>query len=405
MKKVLFLVAALLLLSSCSEEVSNEENVVDEVETVEVSGSVTIEDFYIYGESLTMDLDQTLVLGDTSIDTSIFDELIDRRLKLYDFPVGEYYMLNKTDDEYSYILKSDFEEVDFYTVLRNGTRKHLVFNQDDNGILVKVEEVDTLPADVYDFVVNPGHGGSDSGTQSPFIGETEREWVLDISLDMKEKFEALGYKVFITRSTDEAPGGNELDRIPTDPYVDGGRVDLIYQSQGKYVFANHLNSFRVENGREGTEIYSSVHTSTDFSKTVLEAIVAAGGVKSNHGTSYRVEEGIYKRAYTLDDYESTKASLEGYGETVYNVFNEVSYDEIDRYWEVRETGGIALHAFSDGRHPKYEANNYMNSIVGLETLVIEYGYLNSESDAYRFLENKEAYIDSVVKAFDQFINE
>ena len=59
---------------------------------------------------------------------------------------------------------------------------HVTENVDDN---------------VYDVVIDPGHGGMDSGASKN--GHNEEELTLELAMKVKEKLEASGLKVKLTR--------------------------------------------------------------------------------------------------------------------------------------------------------------------------------------------------------------
>lgn len=55
------------------------------------------------------------------------------------------------------------------------------------------------------ILIDPGHGGFDGGAKSK-SGTIEKDINLSISLKLKENLETKGYKVYLTRETDEALG-------------------------------------------------------------------------------------------------------------------------------------------------------------------------------------------------------
>ena len=52
------------------------------------------------------------------------------------------------------------------------------------------------------IVIDPGHGGRNSGAICPFDGRMEKEFTLDLALRIKPLLEAEGWKVFLTRTSD-----------------------------------------------------------------------------------------------------------------------------------------------------------------------------------------------------------
>ncbi|MFT3782740.1 MAG: N-acetylmuramoyl-L-alanine amidase [Nibricoccus sp.] len=56
--------------------------------------------------------------------------------------------------------------------------------------------------DLRVIAIDPGHGGSDHGTQNPRLGLSEKTFTLDVSLRLARLLRADGYKVIMTRDSD-----------------------------------------------------------------------------------------------------------------------------------------------------------------------------------------------------------
>ncbi len=52
-------------------------------------------------------------------------------------------------------------------------------------------------------VLDPGHGGADTGTQNPKLGLKEKTFTLDVARRLKSVLEQRGYSVILTRNSDE----------------------------------------------------------------------------------------------------------------------------------------------------------------------------------------------------------
>ena len=83
----------------------------------------------------------------------------------------------------------------------------------------------------YKIVIDPGHGGSDSGAIGNDI--TEKDLNLEISKYMYDRLKQLGYDVYITRDTDETISPNDRVRRILNAY--GNNSDVI-------VISNHINA-------------------------------------------------------------------------------------------------------------------------------------------------------------------
>ena len=114
---------------------------------------------------------------------------------------------------------------------------------------------------VKKIVIDPGHGGTDSGA----IGNNvlEKDYNLLISKYMYDRFKQLGVPVSITRESD-------ITLSPTD------RVNSILSKFGNnddvIVISNHINS----GGGEGSEVIYALRNSDTLAKNILNNIGKTG---------------------------------------------------------------------------------------------------------------------------------
>ncbi len=80
-------------------------------------------------------------------------------------------------------------------------------------------------------VIDPGHGGTDSGAVGN--GIKEKDITLEISKVMYDEFKRLGIPVYITRSTDETLSPSERTKRVKNAF--GNTDDVI-------VISNHINA-------------------------------------------------------------------------------------------------------------------------------------------------------------------
>ena len=110
-------------------------------------------------------------------------------------------------------------------------------------------------------VIDPGHGGTDSGA----IGnnQKEKDYSLKISKYMYDRFKELGIPVAITRDTDKTLS-------PTE------RVSKILSSFGNdpnvIVISNHLNS----GGGSGAEVIYALRNNNTLANNILDNIKNTG---------------------------------------------------------------------------------------------------------------------------------
>jgi N-acetylmuramoyl-L-alanine amidase len=92
------------------------------------------------------------------------------------------------------------------------------------------------------IVIDPGHGGSNSGTHSVLDGRLEKEFTLDLALRLKPLLEAEGWKVFLTRTED------------TDVSL-SNRVAFAQEQQADLFISLHFNSGAPDTKQAGLETY------------------------------------------------------------------------------------------------------------------------------------------------------
>ena len=85
--------------------------------------------------------------------------------------------------------------------------------------------------DLAGVVIDPGHGGSDSGAVGN--GIIEKDLTLDISKYMYNRFKELGIPVALTRDSDETLNSNDRPKVALSKFGSGKNVILI---------SNHINA-------------------------------------------------------------------------------------------------------------------------------------------------------------------
>ena len=112
------------------------------------------------------------------------------------------------------------------------------------------------------LIIDPGHGGTDSGAVGN--GITEKKMTLDISLYQYKRFQELGIKAALTRESDTT-----LDPNP--------RTSKVKNSGAKHCISNHINAASTA-AAAGAEIIHSIHSNGKWAKLIAEQLKQAGGL-------------------------------------------------------------------------------------------------------------------------------
>ncbi len=321
------------------------------------------------------------------------NKLINHGINLEDIKEGTYIVLLKDSEKY-YNLKNDtsykekYQELEYYTITRNNKNYkitigfHKILERD---YLVLTCEEFNLPSDVYDIVIDPGHGGKDSG--AIYKNYTESKINLEYSLLLKEKLESIGLKVKLTREKNES--------IPN--YGVDGRVSIPYKTKAKLLLSIHLNSATLNVGSGGIEVYVSNHSDISFAKNLADNIVNNTSTIYSKNSSCRVEQGVYLRTLTKSDLTNMENEAKRDG---YNPYEKASTSST-YYYMIRETGGIVTGAYIDSRNPKKDGNPYYMSNHGCESYLVELGYLSSSTNLNILLNEKDKYINAIIKSIKE----
>lgn len=115
--------------------------------------------------------------------------------------------------------------------------------------------------DLVGVVIDPGHGGLDSGAQGN--GKKEKDYTLMISKYMYDRFKELGIPVVITRDVDETLNPNE--RVQKILNAFGNNKDVI-------VISNHLNAGK----GNGAEVIYALRNKPNLAQNILDNLAVEG---------------------------------------------------------------------------------------------------------------------------------
>lgn len=349
-----------------AKKASGEETIVDTTYEVE-NGSLSFSTLHKINTGLNLE----------SLDTENYYILLK---VIYSNGKINYYSLSN-NTEYT-------EPIDYYTITRNNSnnRINVSFLSQNNvsALALTVEKISKLPEDIYDVVIDPGHGGNDTGAVSGRYQEDEI--VLENSLDLKKKLEALGLKVLITRD------GTETDAYDTyNIYDEDGRVTMANESGAKILVSLHMNSNESDYVSGGVEVYAAPNMNLSLAKSFADNIVDKANTSYSEMKTDREEEGVYVRTIEIENRNSR----------TFNDYRGI-YDSIPYLFIIREIGGISTGAYVDGSNPSYSENRYRNSNVGVEGYLIELGYMNVNSDLRNILNNGDLYMQAITDSINSY---
>lgn len=342
--------------------------------------------------------------SDNTLAFSTFDKINDG-IDLESLNLTDYYVLLKvtysnSDIKY-YALNnsSKYGNLTYYTITRNNSNNKINISfdkyNDISYMSINVAKAESLPEDVYDIAIDPGHGGLDKGAVSKDKQYNESEIVLDYSLKLKTELENLGLKVFISRDGSE---GSKIDTT-SNMYDDNGRINILNGSNAKLILSLHVNATTYSKENGGLEVYIPNNCDTTFAELLAKNIVEMANTYYSNLNSFKKADGVYFRYFTNAEIVAFDNRAQKGGYEKYNLSTSTPY-----LYTIRETGGISTNAFVDGRNTSFGTNKYCYSNIGIETYQIELGYMAIPKDLENLLNNKDNYIKAIVESVKAHYN-
>ena len=326
------------------------------------------------------EIENKIEINETTFSTNKY---INDGINLEKLKRGNYLILlhdTKNDIYYNLINKTEYHDNKYYTITKNNTNNLITFNEgkynDTDYLEISIKET-KLPNEVYDIVIDPGHGGVDTGAGNGQYNESK--FTLLYSKDLKEALEEEGLKVKLTREED----------IGIDHYGEGSRTGIPYESNAKLMLSIHLNSSGYKIQR-GVEVYYAYQANNSYAKVLADNLVKYANVIYSNNPQNKVLDGVYMRVYSKENIASLAKDAKRDGYEPYILGDDETY-----YYFIRETGGIMTKAFSDGRNPKYKENIYRNRNQGVEAYLLELGYISNSDDLKSIINNKDSYIKAI----------
>ena len=414
MKKVLFILLILMimfggyllydnLIANRIPKLTTEEEVVNLDEIIVYGTHLSLHGTSVNDENLDLVLyNGDFLAYDINIDDNEFNvsNLLNEGIDLEKIPVGTYcaFLRSSTKDDNDkdvyryYIIKNntEYKETEYYTF--SNVRNKILISTDDYYETMMFDVSENKEKDVYDVVIDPGHGGMDSGASKN--GTREADYTMKIAMNLKKKLEAKGVTVKLTREEDQLSSNETLPDYGTH-----GRAVISHEVHAKYVFSIHLNSNSYASVH-GIEIYTPDNINYDFANSLASNVVSMADTAYSTNRVNRVSNGIYTRTFTESDIADSLAEYEKKNLKAYEMTTKSNY-----YFMIRETGGIMTGAYVDDRNaPKRLGNPYYKSNIGSETYLLELAYLTNTSDIENITNNMDKYTDAIVKSFMPIFN-
>lgn len=311
-------------------------------------------------------------------------EYINKGINLEKLNNNKFYILlkftyeNNNIEYYGLKNNTNYKNTTYYTI--NDYKKNINFNN-----IMNIDSKINNDKEVYDIVIDAGHGGNDPGAISGKYYESNL--TLDYTLSLKEKLENLGYKVKLTRN----------QNTTLNSYGKNSRTSIPYESKAKYLFSIHFNSSENYISYNGFEIYAPNNMNLEFATTISKNIVDNTSLNYSTNTGFKIKDGVYVRTMSNTDIENLKNEAIKNNFTPYNVTTSTPY-----LYMLRETGGIITNAFVDGRKDNIK-NEYYNSNIAPESYLLELGYINNKNDLNIILKEKDKYTSIIANTIDEHI--
>ena len=424
MKKVFCCLVILLFLvfftgcfnsdKTLENEKINKHEFQDILEQIDINNYIPLDEYYIYGKHFNLkfkknsiaDFNEVKVVLKNDEQEFTFNlyedegyyktsEYLNMGINLEKVPVGNYIILIKTikDDVktyYNLVNNTSYSDLDYYTMTKNGKNNHITmkFLSYNNSYYFRLNCVEEkLPEDVYDVVLDPGHGGNDSGAVNGKYKESTIN--LEYGLMLKEALEDIGLKVKMTREENINPGF----------YGKNTRTGIPYEAHAKLMLSLHLNSTNTYIKTPGIEVYTAYGDDYTFASTIAKNIITETKTDYSNNPLNRVSDGVYMRVYSKDDINTSHKKAKKGNYEPYDIDSTTTY-----YYFIRETGGYMTKGFNDGRNPDYDENIYRKNNIGVEAYLVELGYISSGSNLKTILNNKESYVRALKNSILEYIN-
>lgn len=426
MKKSVFIILIIIIaISSIGYVIYVEKNKEKIIPLSTEQEKVAVTEYYIYGTTLNMkgtltienlDFDKIeLVLyndknfleyeieydEDGNKVNFYLSDLINEGLYLDNIEIDKRYMFIRTTKEleekdkegnpqyeykyYGLENKTEYPKTTYYTMSKYNRK--IEINSDNTYQTMMLNIKENKDKEIYDIVIDAGHGGIDPGTT--VNEQKETDFTLDIAKLLKEDLTKKGFTVKLTRDEDTLKEDEWFEE-----YGKNGRAQISHEVYAKYLFSVHINS-STSSKVKGIEIYTPSDINYELAKSIAESIVDNTSLDYSIQKTYKRFNGVYTHNFSESEINSSNEKAIEKGQTPYDITTKSNY-----LYMIRETGGIMTGAYVDDRNEKQQANDYYNSNIGTEAYLMELGYLSSENDLNIIKTEQKQIAEAIAKSIE-----
>ena len=364
----------------------------------------TISDYFYYGETLNLLKDpydvmkademigKTLKLVDVCTGTELLFSLeskADHQLNLAEVANGFYevYVVYNLSDQR--VVSPTVIRDEFHTITRNDASKkiELIADKnllgtdegkvlDQNYLFLSVSD-DVKQTNSVDIMIDPAGGNDDYGMGVDwgyeYNGLNENDEMYKAAVALKEKLEAYGFTVGITKDS---------ERQEINTYGENGRLKKAYEKNAKYYINLQFNASAYDYV-SGMEVYYSNYASPTFATQLLYDLNKEVGLK---GSS------LYSTGTGTDGVVPPVLAEGDDGRSVY-----------DSILQIRESGGIATQAGLISEKARNENAFATDNKHGMQSVLVKFLYISNSEDAQFWQTNFDQIIDEMANSIATYL--
>ena len=285
------------------------------------------------------------------------------------------------------------DELNYYSLTKEGTNKlskiqvvDKKYKKNEYKFLTITTENAELPEEIYDIVIDSGHGGKDTGNKNDKL--VEADITLEYAKLLKTYLEEKGFKVKLTRDDENSSSYNEVNM-----YDEDGRITTACKTRAKLMISFHINNG--DSSLSGFEIYCPPNSNFNLAKKIAKNINDNTNLRFSNSNNSKKADGVYLRNYTEAQIKDSAKTAERKGYKPYNITTDTAF-----LYTIREVGTYGTGAYVDGRNKDYNKNEFYNGSYGIECYQLELGYMKTDSDI--LISEKDNITKEIANAIEEY---